>query len=168
MSNPQGGRPAIGEPINTRFGPADLAWLSREAARQDTTRAQVLRNVVTAAREAARAPVRTLPQHAVFMVDALKEYSPQLAERFADASALWLAHTTTGNEYTVQARDAEEAAGFDRWPAGTKARIAALHGAASASFAAAAEQEQTIASIVAGIQQDAREAGVDVDALYED
>jgi hypothetical protein len=160
-----GGRPAIGEPINVRLGDENLAWLDRGAAKHDTSRANILRSVVTAAREAAQKPGRTLPQHAADMVDRFGHHCPGSADRFANCRALWLAFTETGNEYLKRYRKAEadaDTAYDDPWPVEVVARITALQGAANASFEAAAVQEEEIFAIIEGIERDAHEAGINV------
>lgn len=176
--SPKVGRPAIGEPINVRLGAENLAWLDRLAALNDATRADVLRGVVTAAREASVQPVRTLPYHAQSTVDQLGQHAPEDVKAFNSCSAAWSAHMQAGNDYAKQVRkveadadaeaDARNAPASEPWPAEVYARIVALQGARDASFEAAAEEEANIASIVASIVQDAREAGADVEAVIAD
>ncbi len=172
--NSKGGRPAIGEPINVRFGPENLAWIDREAAVRHTTRADMLRGVVTAAREAAHKPVRTEPANARFAVTRLGQHSPGSIERFEELSALWSAHMRASTDYLKQAAqiesDADDATDNegDPFPAEVTAQITALQGAARACALAAAEQEEDIASLLAQIEQDAREAGIDVNPILYD
>ncbi len=175
----RGGRPAIGEPINVRLGDENLIWLDRRATADGTTRAELVRSIVTSARERTEQPTRMSPDgHASFVVKHFGEHAPHKAASFQEARALWLAYLQAGNKHlgeerTLRSQVADEADDRDvdeleLWTPERLVRLTEIGGAASACYRKQEEQEERIADCVRGILDAARQAGADVDAALAD